>query len=160
MKDAMLLIIIPIFLFWGWMSIMVRFPSTYAFSGKRYSQTCIICRLLPDNTYKEEILDNHVCFAWLWNFNRRWRTGSSKSIGYLNYMCFNKLCFISDTLLKQINYNLGMPVSYLNSELVACPVKFNLLCNFWIGGLLWYYIAKWIFPYINVNFIVTNTVIS
>ena len=39
---------------------MARFTSTYAFSGKKYSQTCVNCRLIPNNTYKEEILDNHM----------------------------------------------------------------------------------------------------
>ena len=39
---------------------MARFTSTYAFSGKKYSQTCVNCRLIHDNTYKEEILDNHM----------------------------------------------------------------------------------------------------
>ena len=29
----------------------------------------------PTTLAKEEILDNHRCFMFLWNFNQRWKTG-------------------------------------------------------------------------------------
>lgn len=39
---------------------MDRFACTSAFSGKKHSQTCISCHLIPEKTYKEEIMDNHM----------------------------------------------------------------------------------------------------
>ena len=121
-------------------------PNNIVFVFKSHYIECLIKELGIDNslgnpTYtpttltKEEILDNHRSF--LWNFNQRWRTGSTITllVSYITQVSFQTALYC---LVCQMLHKTSFQIIYMSSiggqnraELLWQSRVVWIRCRFW-----------------------------